>query len=69
MFLNLVLPGKLELEVIVRVSCFSCVGNGHRWFFLGFAVLLVGSVVIFFFGCVSVGFCQSVWYRSGELFP
>ena len=40
--------------------CFSCVGNDHRWFFFRFAVLLVGGVVIFFFGCVSVGFCVNL---------
>ena len=41
--------------------------NDHGWFFGGLVVFMLGSVVISFFGGVFVGFCQSVWYRSGEM--
>ena len=36
--------------------------------FWGFVVLVIrGGVVIFFFGGVSVEFCQTAWHRNGEL--
>ena len=38
-FPNLVFKGKIEFDV----------GDDHGWFFVGFAVLLVGTVVILFF--------------------
>jgi len=44
-FPNLVFKGKIEFDVGICV--FSYGGDDHGWFFLGFAVLLVGSVVIF----------------------
>ena len=47
MFPNLVFKGRMEFDAGIRA--FSYGGDDHGWFFLGFAVLRSGSVVILFF--------------------
>ena len=54
--------------LVGNLGLFPCVGNDYGWFFLGFCgSRYQGGVVIFFFGGVSVEFCQSVWHRNDEL--